>query len=120
MGTKAHGSRFEEIVRHLEQGEWDTSMGMMDCSDWTEQELKLTQTEQPPGFSAWFDSRIKQGHEEDPLEHTPEQMRKVILAAMIWERKRCPELDLNHQELLDEFSDHVLTQKLFTTGTKLD
>ena len=104
MGTEVRGPRFQEIVHHLERGEWDTSMGMMDCSDWTEQELKLTRTEEPPGFSAWFDHRMKEGQEENPMEHTPEQMRKVILAAMIWERKGCSELDLNHQELLDDFS----------------
>jgi hypothetical protein len=76
MGTDVRGSRFEEIVQHLEQGEWDTSIGMMDCADWTEQELKLTQIGQPPGFSVWFDSRMEQGQEEDPLGHTPEQKGK--------------------------------------------
>ena len=105
MGTDVRSSRFDEIARHLEQGEWDTSMGMMDCSDWTEQELKLTRKGQPPGFSVWFNSRMEQEQEEDPLGHTVEQKRKVILAAMKWERKGRPKLDLNHQELLEEFSD---------------
>jgi hypothetical protein len=104
LGTDSCCSGFETTVIHLEHQAWVTSIGMVDCTDWTAGALKENHVE-PPGFSAWFNARIRLGEEEDPLEHMPAHQCLVILAAMAWTRKGHSEQDLNHQELLDKLSD---------------
>ena len=73
------------VYKHLLDKQWPTTMGMVDCNDWTE-ELRLGQPPELPEseqFQTWFN--LWHMHWEDspePLGHRLEEQRTVILGVI--------------------------------------